>query len=229
MLAGAAVLLVLVTPTPRSTPTPGTEATGSAVVLDRIAAVVGDDVVLEGEIDRLVLVGVDPRLPGEPDTAFRERVLERRITELLEERELHRFGGYEPSASEVDERLAVLEKRVEKERGVPFSEILAGARVTRGDVATWIRRGLALETYANERLSPTVKVSDEELRAFYEGPFREEARAHGQETLAPFADVKDKLRDLVHARKLNEAIARWTVELRSKTRIRIYRRPGQSS
>lgn len=224
MLAEAAVLFVLVAPTPRPTPTPRVEATGPTVVMDRVAAVVGDDVVLESEIDRLVLVGVDPRLPGESDAAFRERVIERRITELLEERELHRFGGYEPAASEVEERLALLEKRIEKERGVPFAEVLAGAHVTRGDVATWIRRGLALETYANERLSPTVKTTEEEIQAFYEGPFREEARARGQETLAPLADVKDKLRELVHARKLNEAIARWTAELRAKTRIRIYRR-----
>ena len=81
-----------------------------------------------------------------------------------------------------------------------------------------------LENFARERLAPTVRVTDDEIRAFYEGPFRDEAREKGIETLPPIAEVSDEVRELLRERKLNEAIARWTDDLRKSTRILVYRR-----
>jgi hypothetical protein len=83
-----------------------------------------------------------------------------------------------------------------------------------------------LQTFTRERLTPAIRVTDAEIRAFYDGPFRDEAKEKGLETLPPLADVADEVRELLRERKLNEAIARWTDELRQSTRILIYRRSG---
>jgi hypothetical protein len=111
-----------------------------------------------------------------------------------------------------------------KERGEPLDAILARAGATRDDLTAFVKRGMTLESFVRERLSPAIKTTDAELRAYYDGPFREEARARGLSALPPFEDVTEQIRELVRERKLNTEIERWTEQLRAETRVLIYRR-----
>ena len=74
-----------------------------------------------------------------------------------------------------------------------------------------------------------MRVTDEGMRAFYDGPFRTEAAARGVETLPPFPEVQDQVRELLRERLLNEEVEKWTKGLRAKTRILVYRRPPIAS
>lgn len=195
------------------------------VVLDRIAAVVGDDILLESDVERYVAAEVLPRREGEGDEAYRERVLRERIVSLVRERELRKTAGLEPDPRDVAFRLEQLAARVEKESGLPFDAFLERRGVTKGEVTAWLRRGLALEAFTRERLGPVVKVTDAELESFYNGPFRVEAEASGMAELPPLVEVQDEVRFLLRERKLNAEIERWTNELEQKTRILVYRRP----
>ena len=71
-------------------PAPSPTALPGAVVLDRIAAVVGDDLILESELRKLAGVGYLPREAGESDAAYRDRVLEVRVVEVLRDRQLRK-------------------------------------------------------------------------------------------------------------------------------------------
>ena len=208
---------------PAPTPDPAAPAPG-AVVLDRIAAVVGDDLILESELRKLVGVGYLPREAGETDGAYRERVLATRIVEVLRERQLRKTGGIEPKREEVEARVAALEARVVKERGEPLDAILARAGATRDELTAFVKRGMALENFVRERLSPAIKTTDAELHAYYDGPFREDARARGLPTIPPYEDVAEQIRELLRERKLNAEIERWTEQLRAETRVLIYHR-----
>jgi hypothetical protein len=225
VLAALAFLLVLapgVAAAERAAPI--TTTTGPAVTLDRIAAVVGTEVVLEGEISRLAAIGFLPRREGEAELAYRDRLLDMRVVELLREKELRLLTGLEPDPAEVNAKLDELAARYEARSGEPFDRVLERARTSRDEVRDWIRRGIALESYARERLLPTVKVTDEGMRAFYDGPFRTEAAARGVETLPLFAEVQDQVRELLRERLLNEEVQKWTEGLRAKTRVLVYRR-----
>ena len=225
MPALSAVALGALLAAPPDAPVPApSPAPSPATLIDRIAAVVGDDVVLESEVEKFVALRYLASRPGETPAAYRDRILDELVTDLLRERELRKAGGLEPEAVEVDARLRALAERVEAERGVPFEESLKAAGITAGEARAYVRRGLMLETYTRERLFPTIRMTDAEIRAFYDGPFRDEARAKGIETLPPLPDVLEDVRNLLRERKLNEAIARWTEELRQSTRILIYRR-----
>lgn len=200
---------------------------GPFTLLDRIAAVVGDDVILETEVERMATVELLVRRTGEDDAAFRDRILEERIDEVLEEQQLRRSGGLEPDPRDVEAKVKELADRLARAPGGTLEERMARAGVTRQDVNGWIRRGLMLSSYVRERISPTIKTTDAELRAFYEGPFRAEARGLGHDALPPFAEVQDQLRELVRERKLNEAVGQWVRDLREAARVVIYRRPGR--
>ena len=224
---GALLFAVSAVAAPGSAPAPpAPSATPAApgVVLDRIAAVVGDDLILESELRKLTGVGYLPREAGETDAGYRDRVLAGRVVEVLRERQLRKTGGIEPKREEVEARVALLEARVVRERGETLDAILARAGATREELVAFVKRGMALESFVKERLSPGIKTTDAELRAYYDGPFREEARARGVTTFPAYEDVSEQIRELVRERKLNAEIERWTEQLRAETRILIYRR-----
>ena len=193
-------------------------------VLDRIAAVVGDDVLLESDVERYAAIGLVERRADETDGAYRDRVLFERVEGLVRERELRKTAGFSPDVRDVESRYAALAERVSRERGIPFDQVLLSAGVTRAEALDWIRKGLALKTYVLERLLPAVKVSDQEMEAFYAGPFQVEALAKGLAAVPPLREVEDQVRALLRERKLNAEIERWTDDLRKKTRVVIYRR-----
>lgn len=223
MSGGVLVSWLLAVAAAAATPPAPTPA-ARAVVLDRIAAVVGDDVVLESEIRKLTGIGAIPRGAGESEADYRERVLSARVVDVLREQQLRKTGGIEPRREEVEARVAALEARVEKERGEPLDAILARAGATREELAAFVKRGMALESFVKERLSPGIRTTDAELRAYYDGPFREEARTKGLAALPPYEDVAEQIREVVREKKLNAEIERWTEELRAGTRVLIYRR-----
>jgi hypothetical protein len=192
--------------------------------VDRIAAVVGDDIVLESEIRKLVAVGYLERKAGESDAAYRDRSLEQRIVDVLREKQLRRSSGFDPKPEEVEVRVAALEERLAKDRGVPAAAALAAAGTTREELSAWVRRGLALDSFVKERLAPGLKLTDVDLRAYYDTTFRDAAKKRGLADVPPFDDVREEIREVVRELRLNAEIERWTEQLRSETRVLIYRR-----
>jgi hypothetical protein len=197
---------------------------GPAATLDRIAAVVGDDILLESETSRIARLGYLPRRPGEEDTAYRNRVLDELIVDLLRDQEIRRMGVLEPDPAEVKEALRRLADQVEKERGVAFDAVLAEIGSSRQEVTAVIQRGLSLSTYVREWLEPSLQISEADVAAFYAGDFRALAREKGVTELPPLAAAADQVRELLKQRRINEKIADWTSGLREKTRVVVYRR-----
>jgi hypothetical protein len=194
------------------------------VLVDRIAAVVGDDIILESEIRKLVAVRYLERKTGESDTAYRDRALDQRVVDLLREKQLRRSSGFDPKPEEVEARVAALEERLAKDRGVPAAAVLAAAGTTHEELSAWVRRGLALDSFVKERLTPGLKLTEADLRAYYDTAFRDAAKKRGLADMPPFDDVREEIREVVRELRLNAEIERWTEQLRSETRILIYRR-----
>ncbi len=212
---------------PSAVPSAGPAATtpsGPAVLVDRIAAVVGDDIILESEIRKLVAVRYLERKPGESDSSYRDGVLDQRVVDLLREKQLRRSSGFDPKPEEVEARVAALEERLARDRGIPAAAALAAAGTTREELSAWVRRGLALDSFVKERLTPRLKLTEADLRAYYDTPFRDAVKKRGLADVPPFDDVREEIREVVRELRLNAEIERWTEQLRSETRILIYRR-----
>ncbi|MDL2717634.1 MAG: hypothetical protein PT977_07760 [Acidobacteriota bacterium] len=221
-LSGAARSAAPEVPAPAVVPL--TAPSGEAVLVDRIAAVVGDDIILGSEIRKLVAVGYLARKTGESDAAYRDRTLDQRIVDMLREKQLRRSSGFDPKPEEVEARVAALEQRLARDRGVSAAAALAAAGTTREELSAWVRRGLALDSFVKERLTPGLKVSEADLRAYYDTTFRDAAKKRGLVDLPPFDDVREEIREVLREVRLNAEIERWTEQLRSETRILIYRR-----
>ena len=194
------------------------------MLVDRIAAVVGDELIAESEIRKFVAVGYLERRVGESDAAYRDRTLDQRIVDILREKQLRRSSGFDPKPEEVEARVAALEERLARDRGVSAAAALAAAGTTREELSAWVRRGLALNSFVKERLTPGLKLTEADLRAYYDTTFRDAAKKRGLTDVPPFDDVREEIREVVREVRLNAEIERWTEQLRSETRILIYRR-----
>lgn len=221
------LVLVLAQAVAGPVPVPFPSEVPRPLLLDRIAAVVGDDVVPESDVERYVKVGMLPRLEDEDQAAYRARCLDQVVVDLLRQRALRRTAGFEPDARDVEARLREVEARIERERGMPFEAVLERAGVSRAEAREWVREDLEVQTFVRERLLPAVKVTDAEVEAYYEGAFRAEAASAGLAQLPPLREVNDELKVVLRSRKLNAEIDRWTDDLRSRTRVLVYRR-GQT-
>ena len=88
-----------------------------------------------------------------------------------------------------------------------------------------MKRGMALESFVRERLSPAIKTDGRRAaRLLRRARSATRPRARGVATLPPYEDVAEQIRELVRERKLNAEIERWTEQLRAETRVLIYRR-----
>ena len=225
VLSGAARRAAADAPVPTPPAAPLDKApSGPAVLVDRIAAVVGDDLILESEVRKLVAVRYLERKAGETDAVYRDRVLDQRIVDLLREKQLRRSSGFDPKPEDVEARVVALEERLAKESGVSAAAALAAAGTTREELASWVRRGLALDSFVKERLTPGLKLTEADLRAYYDTTFRDAAKKRGLPNVPPFDDVREEIREVVRELRLNAEIVRWTDQLRSETRVLIYRR-----
>ena len=178
----------------------------------------------ESDVERYARVGMLPRVDDETDEAYRARCLDQVVVDLLRQRALRRTAGFEPDPREVEARYREVESRVERERGMPFEAVLERAGVSRAEARELMRQDLEMQTFVRERLLPAVKVTDAEVEAYYEGTFRAEAAAAKLTQLPPLKEVRDELKIVLRSRRLNAEIDRWTVELRSRTRVVVYRR-----
>ena len=68
---------------------------------------------------------------------------------------------------------------VARTRGKTLEQVLMESGMSTEEATAYVRRGLALDTFTRERLAPSLRITDAEMRAYYEGPFRDEALAAG--------------------------------------------------
>ena len=69
-----------------------------------------------------------------------------------------------------------------------------------------------------ERFQQFIRVSDEELRKYYDEVYAPEVRLRG-ERLAPFEEVTEAIRQNRVVEKMNEEVGSWLLELRRRSVI----------
>jgi len=145
-------------------PWPGGGGRASAEQIQRIAAIVNDDVIsMYDLVSRLRLIIVSSRLPDTPETRRRlaPQILRNLIDERLKLQEAARLN-IKVSKREMQRAIAVLEKRNNLEPG-DFGAFLAKARLPKHAVLAQLRAAFAWNKVVAQRIRPRVRVSPEEV------------------------------------------------------------------
>jgi hypothetical protein len=190
-----------------------------AVTVDRIAALIDRQVLTVSEVSQMVELRFFPRKARQSDDDYRHDVLEALIAQALRYRDVERFGAQDISKDQIEARLREITARFPTPPD--FNAAVVRAELTQDEVRALVNRQLQVEAYIQERFSPLVFVTNDEIDAYYRTSWSEQRRARGLAT-PPLSDVTEEIRTLLKASRLEKEIAQWTSQLRSRANVDIY-------
>ena len=190
-----------------------------AVTVDRIAAVIDQQVLTVSEVSQLAEVRFFPRTTGRSDDDYRHDILEALIAQSLRYRDVERFGAQDIPKDSIEARLVEIQHRF-----TPPGELdnaLARTELTFDELRALIKRQLQVEAYIQERFAPLIFVANEDIAAYYDGPWRQQRVARGL-PVPPLNDAREEIRTLIRSRQLEQQIETWTTQLRARANVDIY-------
>ena len=191
---------------------------GSAVTVDRIAAVIDRQVLTVSEVSQMVELRFFPRRTNDDDD-YRRDVLEALIAQTLRFRDLERFGAQDIPKDSIEARVLEIAKRFASE--AEFDAALVRAELTADELRALVKRQLQVEAYIQERFAPLVFIQNEDIETYYRGPWSAQRRDRGL-AIPPLNDVREEIRTLMRTTRLQEEIERWTGQLRQTANVDVY-------
>jgi hypothetical protein len=188
-------------------------------VIDRIAAIVEREVITVSEVSQMVTLHFFARRSGEAGGEYRRRVLDAMIAQMLRDRDVERFGAEEMSKEAIEARLTEIVSRFPSR--ADFDRALAETELTLDEVRALIKRQLQVEAYIDERFSPLIFVSLDEIEHYYSDVWSVERRNRGLSP-RPLAEVREEIRDVLKKERLQAEIDKWTAQLRERANVDIY-------
>ena len=192
---------------------------GRATVVDRIAAIVDREVITLSEVNQVVALRIFARNAGEDEDAYRKRVLDAMIAQSLRFRDVERFGSEDVSRDAIEARLLEVRKRFPSDAA--FDAALKTTELTLDEVRTIIKRQLQVEAYIEERFSPLIFVSLDEIEKYYREQWLPQRRERNLPA-TPLGDVQEEIRTLLRAERLQTEVGRWTTQLRDRANVDVY-------
>jgi hypothetical protein len=191
-------------------------------VLDRILASIGDEAITRSDVEReygieLLLEG---QAPGEiPDSATLRQTCERLVNQ--------RLLALESSTSvAVPESLkaAALQDLEGVRKRFPNSDAYQSALETLGTneqelLGRLIEQRQILQTI-DQRLRPTATAEAAEIETYYRETFVPEYLRGNRGPAPPLAEVENQIRELVVQKKIDQLLAQWLEELKTRRQVR---------
>ncbi|HYM61865.1 MAG TPA: hypothetical protein VEZ11_13345 [Thermoanaerobaculia bacterium] len=187
-----------------------------AAIVDRIAAVVDEQVITVSEVGQMAGLRFYPRPAKASDDQYRHYVLDELIDQALRFRDVERFGATDIAKEPIDARLREIAARFPS--SAAFDAALGRSDMTLDELRTLVRRQLQVEAYIQERFSPTVFIATEEVEAHYRGPWSGRSRAAGL-AIPPLSSVDEEIRGELKSAQLAQEVQQWTTELRARADV----------
>jgi hypothetical protein len=194
-------------------------APARAATVDRIAAVIDQQVLTVSEVNQMAEVRLFPRTAGKSEDDYRHDILESLIAQALRDRDVERFGAQDISKDSIEARLAEIQRRFASPGELDAA--LVRAELTLDELRTLIKRQLQVEAYIQERFAPLTFVANDDIATYYNGPWRQQRTARGL-PIPPLNDVREEIRTLIRSRQLDQQIETWTAQLRARANVDVY-------
>lgn len=191
---------------------------GRAEVIDRIAVSVGNQVITSDQIaDEIRVTAFLNRAPVDLSPGEKKKAADRLIEQTLIRHEID-FSHYPvPELKEADPMLEKI--RAEYGSRQAFEAALNKYGITEDDLRQHLWWQLTLLKFVDERFRPSVHVSDEELRDFYNEQVAK-WKQQGVSPIASFEDSRAKLEEILTQQRVDQALDRWLGDARTQVDIR---------
>jgi hypothetical protein len=200
-----------------------------AEIVDRIVAVVGShpitwsEVYEEANYQALIAAREPPSwLPS--DQQFSEEF--RQILSQIADRVLLETAlansPYSPGAAEDGAEATLRELRQRYPSAAAFQEALARYSLSEQELEERLERQRTLMAFTSLMLASQVRLTEAELRGYYENVFSAELRRQGVASIPPLADVRDRIEAILTEQEVNRLLEDKLAELRRSTPVRIW-------
>jgi hypothetical protein len=193
-------------------------ALGNAVVVDRIAVVVGKRAVKASDIDReLRVASFLNRQPLDESPAARRKAAERLIDQELMRQELLAGQYAQPSEKDAAAYLQQLKRDRFNNSDTQFRAELSRYGLTEEQLRRQLLWQLTVLRFIDQRFRPAVVVTDEEAGAYFREHLAELQKAYPKNN--SFEALLPKIRDTLTGERINQAFEEWLTETRRGIRI----------
>ena len=184
-----------------------------AVIIDKIAAIVNEDVITQSEVD--ATGKLELRLAGLPKT---ESTLQNRIDFHLALQQLKTQPPVLLTEEEIQSAYDSIRLRYGgDEELVAF---LGSIGMSRDDLLQEIRDQLTIRKFIRDRFRPFVNITLEDAEDYYEKVYKPAGEMLARD-VPPFAEVFPEIQNLLVESKIQDRIAEWVQEIRKNARINI--------
>jgi parvulin-like peptidyl-prolyl isomerase len=192
----------------------------AARVVDRIAARIEGDIILQSQVRELG--AVQQLIDGHAESD--DELLEELIEQWVVETEATASHFPQPAQSEVDRELLRL-------KGVFASPEKYAARLNElglsaAQVAHLLSRQIYVERYLDYKFRPSVQIEPGEIDAYYKTELLPELAKNNQPAPARIA-VEEKVREVLTQRKISDLTAKWLDDTKSRLKIEIETADGK--
>ncbi len=191
----------------------------AGAVVDRIAALVDQQVITVSEVSQMSDIRFFPRPAGQNDDDYRHSILESLIAQALRYRDVERFGAEDIPKDSIESRLLEIQKRFASP--AEFTATMQRAELTLDEVRTLVKRQLQVEAYIQERFAPMIVISNDEIATYYRGAWSQQRRQRGL-SIPPLTEVNEEIRTLLKSTRQQEEIDKWTAQLRARANVDVY-------
>lgn len=187
-----------------------------AVIIDRIAVVIGNSIIKDSDIERDIRVtSFLNNRPVDLSAASRKKAVERLIGQVFIRREI-RIGDY-PTATleEADQQLDKLKKQRFKTNAA-FEEAVRRYGLTDLELRTQFQWQLTVLKFIDVRFRPAVFITDTDIDKYYRQHRAELERAYPGESLD---DLRDRIREILTGENINREFFSWLDDQRKNNKI----------
>ena len=191
----------------------------AAAVVDRIAALVDQQVITVSEVSQMWEIRFFPRTAGQNDDDYRHFILDSLISQALRYRDVERFGAEDIPKDSIEARLLDIQKRFASP--AEFTAATQRAELTLDEVRALVKRQLQVEAYIQERFAPMIFISNDEIATYYRGAWSQQRRQRGL-AIPALTEVTEEIRTLLKSTRLQDEIDQWTGQLRARANVDVY-------
>jgi|GEM_PF-2932327 len=188
-------------------------STAQAAIIDKIAAIVNDDVITQSEVDETK--DLDLKISGLPR---RNSILEERIDHHLV---LQQLKSQPPVLLTEEEIKAAYESFEIRHGNVELlATFLESVGMNQDDLTKEIHDQLSIRKFIRDRFRPFVNITIEDAENYYEKVYKLGAQMV-EKTPPPFAEVFAEIQNQLVESRVQDQLADWLEKLRNESMISV--------
>jgi len=190
----------------------------AAVVIDRIAVVVGKHVIKASDIDRdLRITEFQNRTPLDLSPSAKRKSAERLINQAVIRDEIATGGYGRAGDAETEAMLGQIRRERYANSAARMRQELARYGLTEDELREELLWQLTVLRFIDERFSPAVLVVDRDVRDYYDQHLAQLKREYPRDY--SFAALESKIRTVLQGQEVNKQFEAWLDEARRNQRI----------